>query len=339
MKEINIRDIEGIKIGNEQDFEGATGCTVIICEAGAVGGVDVRGGSPGTRETDLLNPVNMVQQIHAVVLSGGSAFGLDASSGVMKYLEERNIGFDAGVAKVPIVASAVLFDLVIGRANVRPDKDMGYSACKNAEKIDSMKRCNNFEGNILQQIDLLGSIGAGTGATVGKINGPQNAMKGGLGSCAFQAGELKVGAIAAVNCLGDVIDPKTGKILAGALREDKKTFLNTEDFMISRYDNKKNIFNGNTTIGVVVTNAKLNKAQANKIASMAHNGYGRTMRPAHTMQDGDTIFVLATGEVEADINVIGLIAAKAIEESVVRAVKHADSLHGYISYKDIFKKS
>lgn len=325
MREINIRDIEGFKIGNAQDLEAATGCTVIICEKGAAGGVDVRGGAPGTRETDLLNPVNMVQELHAVILAGGSAFGLDAASGVMQYLEEKGIGFDVGVTKVPIVASAVLFDLVIGKTDIRPDKSMGYSACQDAEKM-----------NDLHSDSLLGNIGAGTGATVGKILGPEQAMKGGLGSCCYEAGELKVGAIVAVNCLGDVVDPKTGKIIAGALNEDESGFINTEEFMISQYDNKKNLFNGNTTIGVIITNAKLTKAQANKVASMAHNGFGRTMRPAHTMHDGDTIFTMAAGEVEADINVVGLLAARAIEESIVRAVKNAETMYGYRCYKDVF---
>ena len=291
MKEILVNQIEGIKIGNAQNLNGLTGCTVVICEEGATAGVDVRGGAPGTRETDLLDPVNLVEKIHAVILAGGSAFGLDAASGVMQYLEERNIGFDVGVTKVPIVCSAVLFDLVIGDYKIRPDKVMGYQACENAE-------FNEYrEGN----------MGAGTGATVGKIFGPEYSMKGGLGCYAIQVGELQVGAIIAVNCLGDVVDPDTGKIIAGALNEDKSTFANTEEIMISRYSEKKNLFSGNTTIGVVVTNGKFTKSEMNKIASMAHNGYGRTMRPAHSMFDGDTIFTMATGKVDADINVVGLL--------------------------------
>lgn len=319
MQEIQFTDIEGIKVGHQQDLAAATGCTVVICEKGATGGVDVRGGAPGTRETDLLNPVNLVDKLHAVVLAGGSAFGLDAASGVMEYLEERKVGFDVGVTTVPIVASAVLFDLTVGDYKVRPDKAMGYAACKNATN----QHCPQ------------GTIGAGTGATVGKFLGGDYAMKGGLGTYCIQIGDLKVGALVAVNCLGDVIDPKTGKIVAGALTSDYQSFANTEAVMVQQYGRKKNLFSGNTTIGVIVTNADLSKAQANKIASMTHNGYARTMRPAHTMVDGDTIFTMATNKVEADINVVGLLAVKAMEEAVQRAITEATSLVGIKSYKDL----
>lgn len=319
MQEILFNEIQGIKIGNAQNLNGPTGCTVVICEDGASAGVDVRGGAPGTRETDLLNPVNLVNKIHAVTLAGGSAFGLDAASGVMQYLEEKNIGFDVGVTKVPIVCSAVLFDLAIGDHRIRPDKEMGYEACKNAE----FNEC--IEGN----------VGAGTGATVGKILGTASSMKGGLGCYALQVGELQVGAVIAVNCLGDVVDPSTGKIIAGALDKDKMTFLNTEKVMISQYDEKKNLFSGNTTIGVVVTNGKFTKSEMNKVASMAHNGYGRAMRPAHSMFDGDTIFTMATGKVEADINVVGLLAARVVEQAVVSAVKNAQGILGYKAYRDL----
>lgn len=319
MKEILVNEIEGIKIGNAENLKGPTGCTVVICEEGSTAGVDVRGGSPGTRETDLLDPVNLVDKIHAVVLAGGSAFGLDAASGVMQYLEEKNVGFDVSVTKVPIVCSAVLFDLVIGDHKIRPDKTMGYEACKNSEH-------NQFKE---------GNVGAGAGATVGKILGSKNSMKGGLGCYAVQVGELQVGAVIAVNCLGDVIDPSTGKIIAGALNEDKKTFANTEEIMISRYSEKKNLFSGNTTIGVVITNGKFNKSEMNKIASMAHNGYGRSMRPAHSIFDGDTIFTMSTGKIDADINVVGLLAARVVEKAVVRAVKNAEGILGYKSYSDV----
>jgi len=271
MREISVYDIEGFKIGHEEDLAAATGCSVIICEKGAIAGVDVRGGAPGTRETDLLDPVNLVQKIHSVVLAGGSAFGLDASSGVMKYLEERGIGFDVGVTNVPIVSSAVLFDLGIGSSKLRPDKAMGYRACLKSE--DNIKYKD-------------GNIGAGTGATIGKIAGPAYSMKGGLGTFALQVGDLKIGSLVAVNCLGDVYD--NGKIVGGSLSDDKGSFIDTEKIMIEKYDKSKNLFSGNTTIGVVITNAKLNKAEAKKIASMAHNGYGRAIRPAHTMFDGDT---------------------------------------------------
>lgn len=317
MKEIKFTDIEGIKVGHAQDLEAATGCTVILCPEGAIGGVDVRGGAPGTRETDLLKPENLVDRIHAVVLAGGSAFGLDAASGVMKYLEERNIGFDVQLTKVPIVCSAVLFDLDIGDYKVRPDFKMGYEACLNAEK----NQCPN------------GNVGAGTGATVGKFLGPSRAMKGGLGTYALQVGKLQVGAIVAVNALGDIIDTETGKTIAGLLDEKGEKIINTEEEMAKAYDKNKNLFSGNTTIGAVVTNGKFTKAQMNKIASMAHNGYGRAIRPAHSLFDGDTIFALATGKIEADINVVGFLAATVMERAIANGIKSADSLHGYKAYK------
>lgn len=320
MFEIKVSEIEGIKLGHAHNKEGGTGCTVVICDEGATGGVDVRGGAPGTRETDLLNPMEMVDKIHAVVLSGGSAFGLDASSGVMHYLEEHNIGFDVGVTKVPIVCQAVLFDLVCGNSKVRPDKKMGYDACVHAENYGE---------------DLNGNIGCGMGATIGKFFGPKNSMKGGFGSYCLQVGNLKVGAVVGVNCLGDVIDPSTGKIIAGALKEDLSGFIDTEETMIGNYNKENDVFKGNTTIGIIVTNAKLTKAQGNKIASMAHNGFGRTMRPAHTMFDGDTIFTMATNKVEADINVVGLLAARVMERAIIRGIKESKSAYGHLSFNDI----
>ena len=321
MKEriIPFTNIDGIKVGNAQDMEAITGCTVILCEEGATAGVDVRGGSPGTRETDLLKSENLVDKIHGVMLAGGSAFGLDAASGAMKYLEESGIGFDVQVTKVPIICSAILFDLNIGDYRVRPDSEMGYTACMNATD----KECPN------------GSIGAGTGATVGKFFGNERAMKGGLGSYAVEVGDLKVGAIVAVNCLGDVIDPSTGEILAGLLDESGEVLIGTEDVLTSLYREKRNIFSGNTTIGVVATNGKLTKPEANKLASMAHNGYGRTMRPAHSIFDGDTIFTMATGKVDADINVVGLLAARTMEQAVINAVKSANSLGGFKTYRSL----
>lgn len=320
MKEIKFTDIDDIRLGHAQDEKGFTGCSVIICEEGATGGVDVRGGSPGTRETDLLDPSEMVEKIHAVVLAGGSAFGLDASSGVMQYLEERDIGFDVNVAKVPIVCSAVLFDLAFGNPKIRPDKKMGYQACLNSE---------NYKD------DINGNIGAGYGATVGKILGPSTSMKGGLGTYAIEVGDLKVGAIVAVNCLGDVVDPKNLNIIAGALDRKTNTFLDSEKILINNIKNPSNPFKGNTTIGLIVTNGKFTKAQAKKISSMAHNGFGRTMRPAHTMFDGDTIFTMATNKVEADVTTVGMLAAKVMEKAVLRAVKEAKSLNGVLSFNDL----
>jgi len=319
MEEIAITDIEGIRIGHAQDLDAATGCTVVIGEAGMTAGVDVRGGAPGTRETDLLDPVNLVEQIHAVILAGGSAFGLDAASGVMQYLEEKKIGLDVLVTKVPIVCGAVLFDLTIGAQEVRPDKEMGYQACLNSNDPECPE----------------GSVGAGTGATVGKIFGMERCMKSGLGVCCLQTGDLKIGAVVAVNCLGDVIDPKTGEILAGVLDENRKRLLNSEEIMIKEFAGRKIEFGGNTTIGVIATNAELAKSETYKIASMAHNGYGRTMRPAHTMFDGDTIFAVATGKIKADVNVVGLLAARIMEQAVIRAVKKATSLCGFKCHSEL----
>lgn len=320
MKEINFCHIDGIRLGHAQNEKGGTGCSVVICDEGATGGVDVRGGSPGTRETDLLNPMEMVDKINAVVLSGGSAFGLDASSGVMEYLEEKNIGFDVTVTKVPIVCQAVLFDLAFGDFKVRPDKQMGLEACKNSEIYND---------------DINGNIGAGYGATVGKFLGTSYAMKGGLGTYAIKIGDLEVGAIVAVNCLGDVVDPSNLNIIAGAYDRDQNKFLNTEKIILDNLENPKNPFKGNTTIGIIVTNANFTKAQANKVASMAHNGYGRTMRPAHTMFDGDTIFTMATNKVQADVTTVGMIAAQVMEKAILRGIKSAQGLFETPSYSDI----
>ena len=309
-------DIPGLEVGHDQNYDAGTGCTVVICEDGAIAGVDVRGGAPGTRETDLLDPSNLVEKIHAVVLAGGSAFGLDAASGVMELLEQRGIGFDVGVTRVPIVCSAVLFDLACGDWRARPDRTMGRRAAENALDPSFTPGC--------------GSVGAGTGATVGKFHGMEHAMRGGIGACAFKSGNLKAGALIAVNCLGDVIDPDTGRIVAGAWDREQRRFLDTEQELIRSCDSsRRDLFAGNTTIGVVATNARLTKAQARKIASMAHDGLARTMRPAHTMVDGDTIFALSTGDIEADINGIGALAARAVEGAVLDAVKKATAGYGY----------
>jgi len=315
---INFSEIEGLQVGHAQDMQAATGCSVVICAHGATAGVDVRGGAPGTRETDLLDPVNLVESVHAVVLAGGSAFGLDAAGGVMQYLEEKQIGFDVQVTRVPIVCSAVLFDLTVGDPFVRPDRAMGYQACLNAHAAE------NRQGN----------VGAGAGASLGKILGMPRAMKSGLGCAAFQVEQLKVGAMVAVNCLGDVIDPDTGDRLAGLLSADGRALDDTEAVMIAAHADKKNLFSGNTTIGVVATNAGFSKAQITKIASMAQNGYARAMRPAHSMYDGDTIFALSTGGVQADLSVVGLLAARAMAQAVAAAVKHADRLCGLKCYQD-----
>lgn len=306
-----ITDIKGLKVGHSQSQEGMTGCTVIICEKGATGGVDVRGGAPGTRETDLFKAEKMVDKVHAVVLSGGSAFGLDAASGVMKYLEENDIGFDVGVTKVPIVASAVIFDLNIGDYRIRPDFKMGYNACKNA----------NTEGN------LQGNIGCGMGATVGKILGPQNAMKSGLGSASIKVGDLVVSAMVAINSFGDIYDFTNNKQLAGVYDYDNNKLLNTIDIM--KKMNRDLGFNvKNTTIGLIATNAVLTKAGANKISQMAHNGYARSINPIHTMLDGDTIFTMATNEIEADISLIGTLAAEVMSMAITNGILSAKSYKG-----------
>lgn len=318
MKEIKITELKGIKVGHAQDVKGGTGCTVILCEKGACAGVDVRGGAPATRETDLLNPMNMVDLIHGVVLSGGSSYGLDASAGVMTFLEEKGVGFDVGVGVVPIVCAASLFDLIVGDPKCRPDKSMGMEACKNAST-----------GHVEE-----GNIGAGTGAAVGKLFGTSRMMKSGLGIFGLQIGELQVAAVVAVNALGDVIHVDTGKRIAGLLNETGMELSNTEEAMYVQYDEKIQVFSGNTTIACVITNAKLTKAQANKIASIAHDGYARAIRPVHTMADGDTIFVMATGEIEAMPDAVGALAAEVISKAINRGVMQAEPAYGLKAAKD-----
>ncbi len=308
--------IKGIKIGNEQDYNALTGVTVIICEDGATAGVEVRGSAPGTRETDLLDPVNTVDKVHSIVLSGGSAFGLAASNGVMSYLEERDIGFDVGVTKVPIVCQAVLFDLLIGDYKVRPDEKMGYKACENAKET--------FE---------LGNYGAGTGASIGKINTMEYAMKSGLGySEVVHESGLIVGALVAVNAFGDII--KNNKIIAGALNNDKKTFSNTSKLM-TKLMLQREFSNTNTTIGVIITNAKLTKAQCKKVAQVAHNGYARAISPVHTTLDGDTIFSLATGEIQSSVDVIANLGSEVMQEAIYKAIESSEPLGNLISYKSL----
>ncbi len=316
----SITDIPGIKIGHFTDKRRPTGCTVILMEAGATAGVDVRGAAPGTRETDLLDPKNLVQQIHAIVLSGGSAFGLDTATGVVKYLEERGIGYDVGVAKVPIVPAAILFDLAVGDAKIRPDAAAGYEACKNAS----------------DKMPIEGNVGAGAGATVGKLFGNNRAMKGGIGTASIKLPNgFIVGAIVAVNAVGDIFE--NGKMLAGARTADGKKLMGTMNAIL-RGDNPPPILGGtNTTIGVVATNAKLDKAQCQKIAQMAHDGFARTINPSHTMFDGDTIFSLATGKIEktANVTLLGALAAEAMAQAVIRAVKAAKSIPGFPSASEL----
>ena len=319
MKEIKLTDIKGVKVGQYENQEAATGCSVVIVENGATAGVDVRGGGPATRETDLLNPINMVQQIHAVMLSGGSAFGLDAASGAMQYLEEHGVGFDMSVARVPIVCGASLFDLSVGNSHVRPDKEMGYKACQDSEN-DLIK-----EGN----------YGAGCGASVGKLLGFEHAMKGGIGTYGVQVGNVQVAGIVAVNACGNVIDYKTQEILAG-VNIDKKC-VSASQIILDQMDQLRKLPDGNTTIGCIVTNVKLTKAQCTKIAGISNNGYAKSIDPVHTMSDGDTIFVLSTNEVDGMVDAVGILAVEVISKCIQRAIKKAKSGYGLLAYQDLKK--
>ena len=303
-----ITDVPGIRVGHATNREAMTGCTVVLCPPeGAVGGVDQRGGAPGTRETDLLRPMHLVQRVHAILLTGGSAFGLDAAGGIVRWLEERGIGYDTGVARVPIVPGAVVFDLSLGRADVRPDAAMGYAACEAAT-----------DGPVAE-----GSVGIGTGCKVGAVLGVARSTKAGVGTASIDlGGGLSVGAIVAVNAFGDVVDPRSGEILAGAKALRGEGFADTLATMKSLMGKTVLRFaaRGQSVVGVVATNARLNREEVSKVAQMAHNGLAKTVRPAHTMLDGDTFFALATGQKRADVNLIGAYAAEAMAEAIVRSV-------------------
>ena len=309
MKEISISQMKGVQIGQAQDEKNGTGCTVILCKDGATAGVDVRGGGPATRETDLLNPKNMVQQIHGVVLSGGSAFGLDAAGGVMRYLEEQGCGFAIADQHVPIVCGASLFDLCVGNGRVRPDAQMGYAACKASE----------------QNLFLNGNYGAGTGASVGKLLGAPYAMKSGQGLYAIQCNDLQVCAIVAVNACGNVRDVDTRDYLAGVYKDQH---ILDPLALMEQMGASDQLPQGNTMIGCILTNAKLDKSQCNKIASIAHNGYADAIFPVHTMSDGDTIFTLSLQEVEAMPDVVGTLAVYAMGKAINRAVLSAQAAYG-----------
>ncbi|PYQ04414.1 MAG: peptidase S58 [Acidobacteria bacterium] len=331
--------VTGIKVGHHTLTERPTGCTVILTEAGAVAGVDVRGGAPGTRETDLLDPVNMVQKVHAIVLSGGSAFGLDSASGVMRYLEEKGVGFDAFVAKVPIVPAAILFDLAVGGSpKIRPTAECGYAAAQAAT-----------DGPVAE-----GNVGAGAGATVGKTGGPARSMKAGIGSAAIALPNgLVVAALVAVNAVGDIIDPATGRVVAGVRNAGGKGFADARVLVRSGalgrrdpdFDRKKPGADApprpgeNTTIGVVATNAVLTKVEATKMAQMAHDGYARAISPVHTPGDGDTIFALATGTLagEGNASLVGALAAEVMADAIVRAANQATGLPGIPAARDLAK--
>ena len=310
-----ITGIPGIKVGLVTDTEAATGVTVVLIEGGACAGVEVRGSAPGTRETDLLRPGQLVGQVQAILLAGGSAFGLDAAAGVMHYLEEEREGFPVGPYKIPIVPGAVLFDLFIGRGDIRPDAEMGYRACKEASSAPVAE----------------GSVGAGTGATVAKINGPLQAVKSGQGSCAVQNKDLIVTALVVVNAFGDVYD-RQGNLLAGPRDPETKKMCKTMDLLIGH---EQSGFPGNTTLAVVATNASLQGAALTKICQLAHDGMARSIWPVHTMWDGDTVFALSKGDVEADINLVGLLAAEAVSTAVERAILKAETLCGVPAVTDL----
>jgi L-aminopeptidase/D-esterase-like protein len=306
----DITDIPGIRVGHDTNLAAATGCTVLLCNPAAIGGVDVRGGAPATRETDLLRPMHMVEEVHAIVLAGGSAFGLEAAHGVMAYLEEQGVGYDVGVARVPIVPAAAIFDLGLGSAKIRPDLAAGYRACEHAtdEPVEQ------------------GNVGGGTGATVGKLFGPAFMMKGGLGSASMQLPDgTRVAALVVVNALGDILDPQTQQVIAGARNPSGEGFRSANPF-------------SNTTLAVVATSASLSKDEANKMAQMAHDGMAQTIRPAHTMFDGDTIFALATGprlhervdaaQAALQISTVGAAAATTVARAIVKAISAAQDLHG-----------
>jgi L-aminopeptidase/D-esterase-like protein len=317
-----ITDVQGVKVGHFTDSRRPTGCTVLLFENGATAGVDVRGAAPGTRETDLLNPVNSVQKVQAILLAGGSAFGLDAAGGVVRYLEEHGLGYRVGPIVVPIVPAAILFDLGVGDPKIRPTAESGYKACQGATagKVE--------EGN----------VGAGAGATVGKMFGAKQAMKSGLGTSSIHVGKtgIVVGAVVAVNAVGDVSDPKTGRIIAGARKPDGSGFL--DSMLQIREGRLVEVPAGvHTCIGVVATNVAFDKAQITKVAQMAHDGLARCVNPVHTPNDGDTIFAVATGAIPArgDHGAIGALAAEAMAEAVVRAVMNARGLPGLPSYRDL----
>ncbi|MDQ0569135.1 L-aminopeptidase/D-esterase-like protein [Variovorax paradoxus] len=314
-----ITDVAGIEVGHFSDPRRPTGCTVILAREGAVAGVDVRGAAPGTRETDLLSPGNLVQQVHGIMLAGGSAWGLATAEGAMRWLEERNIGMDVRFGLLPIVPAAVLFDLPMGDARIRPDAAAGYAAC------DAASSDAPAEGN----------VGAGSGALVGKLFGVHRAMKGGIGTASVTVGGVTVGALIAVNALGDVIDPDTAQPVAGARTENGLALLDTRRALLRGEPPKPLLAGTNTTLGVIATDAALTKVQANRLASVAHDGLARAINPVHTMSDGDTLFAVATGRVPLDgpgsesrpgMTVLGTMAAEAVARATLRAVLAARSV-------------
>ena len=320
MREIPITEVAPIRIGQAENREAGTGCTVFICEKGMRAGLDVRGGGPASRETQLLNPLMAAEKIHGIVLAGGSAFGLSAANGVMQYLEERGFGYDVGVTKVPLVAQSDIFDLTVGDPFVRPDPEMGYEAARRA-----MEAPNYRDGN----------YGAGCGATVGKAAGMETCMKTGIGSYAVELNGLKVGAAVVLNALGDICDWRNGKQIAGLLTEDKRGFRSSPAVIEAGIRTVKEHIVGNTTLGVIITNARFDKAQLCKIAGMGHDGYARSIRPVHTTLDGDSIYAVSIGELEADTDTVGTLAAEVVSEAICRAVTSAESAYGFTAARDL----
>jgi L-aminopeptidase/D-esterase-like protein len=309
----SITDVAGIEAGHFTDTRRPTGCSVVLCREGAVGGVDVRGAAPGTRETDLLAPANLVERVHGVLLSGGSAWGLDAASGVVRWLEEQGAGLDVRFARLPLVPAAVLFDLYSGDAKIRPDAQAGYEACRAASK----------------QALAEGSVGAGAGAAVGKVFGIERAMKGGIGTASLRVGDVTVGALVACNAVGDVVDPRTGQVIAGARTADGKSLIDAQRAILAGELPKSVLAGTNTTIGIVATDAPLTKVQASRLATIAHDGLARAIRPVHTMSDGDTMFALATCRAKESpgMLVLGTMAAEATALAIVRAIRAAKGIH------------
>ncbi|MGZ5181659.1 MAG: P1 family peptidase [Ramlibacter sp.] len=307
-----ITDVRGIEVGHCTDTRRPTGCTAVLARAGAVAGVDVRGAAPGTRETDLLAPTNLVDRVHAVMLSGGSAWGLDAAGGAMRWLERRGIGLAVGPGRVPIVPAAVLFDLYLGDASIRPDAQAGEAACEAAGT----------------QPPLEGNVGAGSGALVGKIFGLEQAMKGGIGTASLRVGDVTVGALIACNALGDVVDPATGRIVAGAREPGSLALLDSRRALLAGVPPRRLVAGANTTIGVIATDAVLTKSQAARLATAGHDGLARAINPAHTMLDGDTLFALATGASgqPGEMMLLATMAAEAVAIATVRAVRAARAI-------------
>ncbi len=320
MREISIREIHPVKIGQAENREAGTGCTVFLCEEGMRAGLDIRGGGPASREGQLLDPLMAAKEIHGIVLAGGSAFGLDAAGGVMKCLEERGVGFDVGVTKVPLVVQSDLFDLTVGDPFLRPDGAMGYAAARQA--LDAP---NYRDGN----------YGAGCGATVGKIGGMATCMKTGIGSYAVQIEDLKIGAVVALNAVGDILDWRTGRQIAGLLTVDHGDFRSSPKEIASHIRAVKNAFADNTTLAVILTNGDFDKAALCKIAGMGHDGYARSIHPVHTTFDGDSVYAVSAGRVKAEQDVVGMLAAEMISEAIVRAVESAESAYGFPAARDL----